>query len=186
MLHLCQQLTFGQLDENDILDFPKLPNESINPTAVELTSGPHSIIQADSVLTYMGQLLLKGRNLNREETARQLEIFPNAWKLYFTEVRTPAEFQPSVNCQRWIPDWWNEDRFGTFHDLKLVKCKIPPSYRSATSPANFHTVVIAYGDEPSARLGLRPPYMIGFTSCYVLSVHLSMAQSLWTDTLLPF
>ena len=106
-----QQLTFGQLDENDIFDYPKLSNESINPTAVELTSGPHSIIQADSVLTCMGQLLLKGRNLNREETARHLENFPNAWKLYFTEVRTPTEFQPSINCQRLIPDWWNEDRF---------------------------------------------------------------------------
>ena len=86
-----QQLTFGQLDENDILDFPKLDRHSINPTALELTSGPHSILQADSVLTYMGQLLLKGRNLNREETARELENVPNDWKLYFTEVRTPAK-----------------------------------------------------------------------------------------------
>ena len=77
-----QQLTFGQLEENDIFDFPKLPRESINPTALELTSGPHSLLQADSVLTYMGQLLLKGRNLSRVETARELENFPNQWKLY--------------------------------------------------------------------------------------------------------
>ena len=162
-----RQLTFGQLDEDDVLDFPKLARESINPIALELTSGPHAIERADSVLTYMGQLLLKGRNLSREETERALENFPNEWKLYFTEIKTPAEFQPSPNCPRWIPDWWDEVRFGPFLDLKLVKCKIPPSYKSATSPANFHTVVIAYGDEPSARLGLRSPYdRIYFWLCF--------------------
>ena len=42
--------------------------------------------------------------------------------------------------------------------MKIVKCKIPPSYKSATSPANFHTVVIIFGAEASDSLGLRPPY----------------------------
>ena len=162
-----KQLTFGSLDENDVLDFPKLDRDSINPTALELTSGPHAIEKADSVLTYMGQILLKGQDLTRDQTARALENFPNAWKLYFTEIKAPADFQPSINCPIWIPQWWDQEQFGPWHDLKLVRCKIPPSYKSATSPANYHTVVIAYGAEPSDRLGLRPPYdRIYFSHCF--------------------
>ena len=119
-----RELTFGSLETDDVVEFPKLDEGSINPIALELTSGPHSIIRGNQVLTYMGQLLLKGRNLTREETARELENFPNGWKLYFTEIKAPDDFQPSSDQPRWIPSWWDEDLFGLWHDLKLVKCKV--------------------------------------------------------------
>ena len=119
-----RELTFGSLETNDIVDFPKLDEGSINPIALELTSGPHSIIRGNQVLTYMGQLLLKGRNLTREETIRELENFPNGWKLNYTEIKAPDDFQPSSDQPRWIPTWWDEDSFGPWHDLKLVKCKV--------------------------------------------------------------
>ena len=86
---------------------------------------------------------------------------------FFTEIRAPEDFQPSSDCPRWIPSWWDQDRFGPWNDLKLVKCKIPPSSKSATSPANFHDVVIGFGDQPSDRMGLRPPYdQIYFYHCF--------------------
>ena len=45
--------------------------------------------------------------------------------------------------------------------------QVPPSYKSATSPANFHSVVIAYSSDSSDQLGLRPPYdKILFWRCY--------------------
>ena len=53
--------------------------------------------------------------------------------------------------------------------MKLIhiSLQVPPSYKSATSPANFHSVVIAFSDEPSDLLGLRPPYdKILFWRCY--------------------
>ena len=161
------EITFGDLDTEDVLHFPKLDRDAINPIALEIVSGPHALQRAASLLTYMKQLGLKGQNLTREQTALELHNFPDEWKLHFTEIRAPSEFQPSEDCPSWTPQWWDQDRFGPWHDLKLVKCKIPPSYKSATSAANYHTVVIAFGIEPSDQLCLRPPYdRIYFWYCF--------------------
>ena len=85
-------------------------------------------------------------------------IIPNDWKFQFIEVKAPDDFVPSSECPRWSPPSWDSERFGTWHDLTFVRCKIPPSYKTATSPSNFHTVIIGFGSEPSDRLGLRSPY----------------------------
>jgi hypothetical protein len=142
------ELAFRDLEENDVLNFPKLDRDSVNPVALELVSGPHALKKADSILTYMGQLLIKDRDLTREETVAELQTFPDGWKLQYMSIKTPSDFQTSPDCPRWVPDWW-DPRFGLWHDLKIVRCRIPPSYRSATSPANFHWVVIAFGEESS-------------------------------------
>ena len=42
--------------------------------------------------------------------------------------------------------------------MTLVRAHIPPSYKTATNRANYHWVVIGFGQEPSNRLGLIPPY----------------------------
>ena len=160
------ELTFNDLARNDVLNFPKLDRYSVNPVALELVSGPHALKKADSILTYMGQLLLKDRNLSREDTVAELQNFPGNWKLQYMSIRTPPDFQPRPDCPRWVPAWWDL-RFGPWHDLKIVRCRIPPSYRSATSPANYHWVVIMFGEEPSDRLQLRSPYdVIYYWQCY--------------------
>ena len=84
-----REVTFESLDQNDFIEFPKLHKDLINPVAIELTSGPHAISRADSVLTYMSQLLLKGRGLTRGQTVQALQDFPNAWKVSFTEIKSP-------------------------------------------------------------------------------------------------
>ena len=176
-----QEMTFGDLAENDVLNFPKLDRHSINPVAIELVSGPHALKKADSILTYMGQLLIQNQNLTREETVNQLQRFPDDWKFQYMEIKAPSDFQATQDCPRWVPDWW-EPRFGLWHDLKLVRCRVPPSYRSATSPANFHWVVIGFGPESSDRNQLRPPYnRIYFWKCFkcpALSGSISMDRHL--------
>ena len=54
-----QELSFSSLEISNLLDFPQLTEDEINPTAVELVSGPHCIYRGNCVLTYMQQLLLK-------------------------------------------------------------------------------------------------------------------------------
>ena len=94
-----KEITFGSLVENDVLDFPKLGQDEINPVAIELVSGPHALKKSDSLLTYMQQFLIKDRNLTREETAAELLHFPDAWKLQYTDIMTPEDFQPSSACR---------------------------------------------------------------------------------------
>ena len=50
------EISFGDLAENDVIGFPKLDRDAINPVAVDIASGPHAIKQADSLLTYMNQI----------------------------------------------------------------------------------------------------------------------------------
>ena len=69
------ELTFRDEHTNDVVAFPKLDKDMINPVAIELVSGPHALQKADSVLTYLHQLLLKGQNLSRERTAAELPNF---------------------------------------------------------------------------------------------------------------
>ena len=159
--------SFRDVHENDVVVFSKLNKDMINPVAIELVSGPHALQKADSVLTYMHQLLMKGRNLTREHTAAELQNFPYDWKFQYMDIKTPPDFHPSQECPRWVAAFWDENKFGVWHDLRLVRCKIPPSYKTATSPANFHWVVIAFGSESSDLMQLTPPYdTIYFWHCF--------------------
>ena len=152
------EVSFRDLIDNDVIGFPKIPRDMINPVALELASGPHALQRADSLLTYMHQLLIKDEDLSREESIQRLQNFPYDWKVQYMDIQTPTDFQPSLHRSRWCPDWWDEGRFGEWHDLRLVRCQIPPSYKSATARSNFHWTVIGFGTVPSDRLGLRYPY----------------------------
>ena len=176
------EITFGDLEENDVVQFPKLEKNEINPIALEITSGPHALKKGNSILTYMRQICLKNHNLTRDQTVEAMKEFPNSWKLQYLDLRTPPQFQPTPANPRWIPEWWDEEIFGRWRDIRLVRCRIPPSFKSALTPGNFHWVVIAFGDEPSNRLGLRPPYdQIYFWRCFkcpALNGSLSMDRHL--------
>ena len=152
---------------SDVIGFPKLDRDAINPVAVDIASGPHALKQADSLLTYMNQILIKGRNLNREDTIAELDSFPLDWKVQYVDIAAPIDFQPTEECPRWVPGWWDQSRFGPWHNVRLVRCHIPPSYRSASSKSNYHWVVIGFGEEISNRLELLPPYdHIYFWYCF--------------------
>ena len=115
--------------------------------AFEVSSGPHYIIKGNSVLTYMRQLQLKGQNLTRDEDIEQMKLFPLAWKIQYCDIKTPVDFHPTAEVPCWYPDWWDPVAFGRWHDVRLVRCKIPPSYKSAT-PSNYHWTVIEFSNEP--------------------------------------
>ena len=152
------EVSFRDLETHDVIGFPKLNSDSINPIALDIVSGPHALQKADSLLTYMHQLLIKEENLTREQAVQRLQLFPSDWRVQYTDLRTPDDFEPSEDIPRYCPSWWNEAQFGQWQDLRLVRCHIPPSYKTATTRVNFHWAVIAFGREPSTRLGLRSPY----------------------------
>jgi hypothetical protein len=104
----------------------------------------------------MRQIQIKGQNLSREQTEAALNEPPNEWNMKYITIHTPDTFVPTVDEPAWRPAWW-EERFGTWHDLTLVGCKIPPSNKSV-SPANYHWAVIGFGREASNRIGMDPPY----------------------------
>ena len=152
------ETTFRALEDNDVLNFPKLTPDLINPVAIDICSGPHAIHKSDAVMTYMNQLLLKDENLTREEYDQRLQVYPKDWKLHYLYVSSTGNVPPV---------WWNEESFGEWHNLCLVRCLIPPSYKTATSRANFHVVIIGFGQDRSRRLNLRPPYdRIYFWRCF--------------------
>ena len=132
---------------SDVIGFPTLSAAQINPIALELVSGPHALFKANSVLTYMHQLLLKTQNLTRQEMHDELQGFPNEWKFQYTELKS-SQFLSTTECDDGCPSWWDAEKFGPWHDLTLVKCKIPPSYKTANSPSNFNTVVIGFRKHP--------------------------------------
>ena len=152
------EASFRDLETNDIIGFPKLNSDSINPTALDLVSGPHALQKADSVLTYMHQLLIKDSNLTREQASAVLQNFPSDWKVQYLDLTTPPDFEPSERMPRYSPSWWNVEQFGEWHDMRIVRCHTPPSYKTATTRSNFHWTVICFGRNPSARLGLLSPY----------------------------
>ena len=152
------EVSFRDLENNNVIDFPRLNRDEINPIALDIVSGPHALQKADSLLTYMNQLLIKDQNLTREQAVQRLQYFPSDWRVQYLDLRTPADFQPSEDTPSYCPQWWDETRFGQWHDLRLVRCQIPPSYKTATTRTNFHWTVIAFGREPSTRMGLRSPY----------------------------
>ena len=159
------EITVKDLQETCVINFPQLEKGQINSIALELLASTHALQKADGILTYMKQLLIKDMDLTREEAIEELKTMPGEWKIQYLELKAPSDFHPTSDCPRWAPTWWNE-RFGPWHDITLVRCKIPPSNRSATS-ANFHWPVIAFGQTPSRRLMVRPPYnVIYFSHCF--------------------
>ena len=159
------QTTFKELNESNILNFPRLNKDEINPIALELIGGTHALIKADGVLTYMKQILIKDKNLSRAETAEELMRPPVEWKIQYVHIKTPSDFVPTLDQPTWVPDWW-DPMFGTWHDLTLVRCKIPPSNKSLTS-ANYHYPVIAFGHTKSNRMMASSPYdVIYFSRCF--------------------
>ena len=148
--------TFGALRNNNVIGFPTLTLEEVNPTAIELCGGPHCLMRANSVLTYMSQILTQGQNLTREETIQAVSQFPWDWKVEYLQVETPSDFVPTPGNQSWSPEYWNTALFGEWRDLTFVRCHIPPSYKTATR-ANYHWVVIGFSNEPSNRLSVRSP-----------------------------
>ena len=160
------ETTFGNLDSVNNLGFPQLSRETLNPLVFEVTSGPHSIIKGNSVLSYMRQLQIKGQNLTRDQTIEQMRIFPVAWKIQYCDIKTPDAFLPTAAVPSWSPEWWDSHQFGQWHDVRLVRCKIPPAYKSAT-PANHHWTVIGFSTEPTNRIGVSPPFdRILFWRCF--------------------
>ena len=148
------EITIGSLSTNDVLNFPRLPPDLINPVAIELCGGIHCILKADSLLTYIQQLYVKGRGLNRQQARDESGRFPEHMRIQYCQVRVR-------------PSNWDDAKFGPFTPLTLVRAFIPPSNKSASTRANFHIPVIAFGDVPSDRLGLRDPYRrIYYFYCY--------------------
>ena len=144
----------------DLNLFPRLESHQVNPVALDLVSGPHALLKGLSLLTYMGQLTIQKQNLNltRLETQQYLEQPPNDWKVQYCQIRTPNDFVPTAACPRWSPPWYDQDQFGPWNDMTFVRCRIPPSHKSATSVSNFHFAVIGFGTQTSDHLRLLQPY----------------------------
>ena len=166
--------------------FPALESHQINPVALDLVSGPHALLKAQSLLTYMGQLNIRQQNLNltRLQTQQYLEQPPYDWPVQYCKIKTPDDFLPTAGNPRWCPSWYDEDQFGTWHDITFVRARIPPSMKSATSISNFHYAVIGFGEESSDHLRLLPPYDRIFTwkcfRCPAKNGSLSMCRHLAT------
>ena len=164
--------------------FPQLESHQVNPVAVDLVSGPHALLKALSLLTYMGQLTIIKENLNlsRLETQQYLEQPPNDWKVQYCRIEAPNNFVPTASCPRWIPPWYDENLFGQWREMTLVRCRIPPSHKSAASVSNFHYAVIGFGTEANDHLRLLPPYNKIFCwkcfRCPAMNGSLSMCRHL--------
>ena len=120
-----------------------------------------------ALLTYIKQLSLVVRNLTRQQTIQERQNFLEDHTFQYCDIKTPSNFLPSSQQPYWIPPWWNEALFGRWHDCRIFRCLIPPSFRSATSRSNWHWVVIVLSFQPSTRLNLRQPYdQILFWRCF--------------------
>ena len=85
-----------------------------------------------------------GLTAGQIETA--LENFPDHLKIMYKYISSP-------------PNDWDENIFGRFQPLTLIRAKIPPSNRCSTS-SNHHHPVIGFGTTPQDQLGLRDPYRV--------------------------
>ena len=85
-----------------------------------------------------------GLTAGQIETA--LENFPDHLKIMYKYISSP-------------PDDWDDNIFGRFQPLTLIRAKIPPSNRCSTS-SNHHHPVIGFGTTPQDQLGLRDPYRV--------------------------
>ena len=138
---------------SNVLNFPQLHPDLINPVAVELTGGLNALTTSDQVLTYKQQLELKGRNLTRDQALAELENLSDDIKVSWKHIDSQ-------------PPGWDTSLFGAFVPVKLVRFAAPPTYKSA-APANFRWPVIAFADAPSDTLGLRDPYrVILYWNCF--------------------
>ena len=137
----------------NVLNFPQLHPDLINPVAVELTGGLNALTTSDQVLTYKQQLELRGRNLTRDQALAELENLSDDIKVSWKRIDSQ-------------PPGWDPSLFGAFVPVTLVRFCAPPTYKAAV-PANFRWPVIAYADSPSDRLGLRDPYkVILYWNCF--------------------
>lgn len=142
----------------DFLHFPLPLNDEFRRAAIFLVGGIHALLKTNEVLTYINKLYLKDSNISPEEVLRRCSAFPDHMEILYSKIETPGDFVPTEETRKWIPDWWDEEIFGEWHDCTVAKTLIPPSMKSATVRSNFHNVVICYGNEPSDRLGLLPPF----------------------------
>ena len=126
------------------LGFPQLQPDQINPVAVELCGGTHALNTCDSSITYIHQKELEGLGLTIEEIQNRLHHFPPNMKIEFCDINSE-------------PPNWDHNKFGDWQNVTLVRCAVPPSNKSAVRQ-NYHWPVIAFGIQPSDRLGLRDPY----------------------------
>ena len=142
----------------DFLHFPLPLNDDFRKAAIFLVGGIHALLKTSDVLTYINKLYYKDSPITPEELLRRCSAFPDHMEILYTKIKTPDDFVPTEETPKWVPDWWDEDLFGEWHDCTVAKCLIPPTMKSASVKANFHTVIICYGNEPSDRLGVLPPF----------------------------
>ena len=150
------ETTFGTIGTNDDpIGFPQLAENEIYPTAVELACGTHALEKGNSVLTYIAQLKIKEDGITGDRAIDMVRQFPNFHKLEFCDILT-------------CPDRWDDELFGEFSPVRLVRCLLPPSYKTATCRANFHYFTIGFSISAryENRLMLRPPYdCVQFYNC---------------------
>ena len=171
---LWVETNFGDFHSHG-LNFPRLTPQQINPIAIDIVSGPAAILHAQSLCTYMGQLTIRAEklDLDMDETQEYLSCFPDEWKVEYQKVETANNSAPA---------WWDESLFGRWRNLCFVRSKIPPTFKSATQPANFHYAVIGFSQESSGSLQLLPPYdkivMWRCCRCAALNGSMSMCRHL--------
>ena len=152
------QVAFLEYENENFLGFPIPAEADVQRLAPLLAGGVHNLLKTSEVLTYINKLNLKNRNLTPEELITQCEAFPDM-EVFYTKIEAPADFVPSEEIPVWVPDWWDEEKFGEWPGpMTLARCLIPPTMKSATQRSNFHQVVIAFGVSPSDRLGQPQPY----------------------------
>ena len=143
---IWQDLTIGDFTgQQNPINFPRITLDDVNPTAVRICSGPHAITRGLSVLTYVSQLHVKENNISGAGAENIINSLPVFHSVQYLTVAAR-------------PDDWDDTIFGPFVPLTFVRSLMPPSNRSATSPQNFHMVVIGFSENGSDRLGLLPPY----------------------------
>ena len=150
------------------LGFPIPAEADVQRLATLLAGGVHNLLKTSEMLTYINKLYFKDSPLSPEELLRRCEAFPDHMEVFYTKIEAPADFVPSEENPVWVPDWWDEAKFGDWPGpMTLARCLIPPSMKSATQKSNFHQVVIAFGATPSDRLGQPPPFnRVYFWRCF--------------------
>ena len=152
----------------EFLGFPIPAEDDVQRLAPLLAGGIHNLLKTSEVLTYINKLYFKDRNLTPEELITRCQAFPDHMEVFYTKIEAPADFVSSEENPVWVPDWWDEDKFGEWPGpMTLARCLIPPTMKSATQRCNFHQVVIAFGATPSDRLGQPPPFdRVYFWRCF--------------------
>ena len=155
------------VDEH-FLGFPIPAEADVQRLAPLLAGGVHNLLKTSELLTYINKLYFKDSNLTPEQLITRCEAFPDHMEVFYTKIEAPADFVPSQENPVWVPDWWDEEKFGEWPGpMTLARCVIPPSMKSATQRSNFHQVVIAFGASPSDRLGQPPPFnRVYFWRCF--------------------